>query len=158
MSAYKPDPKLDLVLERIIDIPVEKVWEAWTTPAHMKAFFMPKPWELVDAKLDLRPGGRFETKMRGPEGQEFGGAGCYLELVKNEKMVWTDCLGPDYRPNAEPFFTAMLLLERLGDNKTKYTAIAIHGSEENRKKHEEMGFKEGWGIVIDQLVAHMKSV
>ncbi|EMN50426.1 toxin-antitoxin system, toxin component domain protein [Leptospira interrogans str. L1207] len=30
------DPKLDLVLERIIDVPRELVWKVWTTPEHLK--------------------------------------------------------------------------------------------------------------------------
>ena len=39
---------------------------------------------------------------------------------------------------------------------TKYTAIAIHKDEEGRRKHEEMGFHEGWGKALDQLVAAAK--
>lgn len=158
MNIYKPNPELDLVLERTVDLPVEKVWEAWTNPEHMKVWFCPKPWMLADCRLDLKPGGEFYTVMKGPEaGQEFAGSGCVLEVVKNEKLIWTDCLGPGFRPSANPFFTAMLILERDG-NKTKYKAIAIHGSVENKKKHEEMGFKEGWGVCLDQLVEHMKGL
>ncbi|MEO8132928.1 MAG: hypothetical protein ABI831_02985 [Betaproteobacteria bacterium] len=33
----QPDPRLDLVLERIVDVPRELVWLAWTTPEHLKA-------------------------------------------------------------------------------------------------------------------------
>jgi uncharacterized protein YndB with AHSA1/START domain len=154
---YNPNPKLDLVLERVVDLPAEKIWEAWTTPEHIKVFFCPRPWQVVDCKLDLRPGGIFYTKMRGPEGEEFPSAGCYLEIVKNEKLVWTDALTENYRPSAASFFTGMILLDRVGD-KTKYTAIAIHKDEESKKKHEEMGFHQGWGIALDQLVEHMKSI
>lgn len=158
MHNYKIDPKLDLVLERTLDLPVEKVWEAWTNPDHMKAWFCPKPWQLVNARLDLRPGGEFHSVMKGPNpGEEHAGTGCILEVVKNEKLIWTDCLGPDYRPNENSFFTAILLLERDG-NKTKYTAIARHGNEEKKKQHEAMGFEQGWGICADQLVAHMKGI
>ncbi len=158
MSTYKIDPKLDLVLERTIDLPVEKVWEAWTTPAHLKNFFVPKPWSVADVKIDLKVGGTFHTVMRGPEGQEFPAGGCYLEIVKNEKLVWTDAMTEGFRPSANPFFTAHLTLEKVGPNQTKYTAIAIHGTEENKKKHEEMGFTQGLGIVLDQLVTYMKGL
>lgn len=48
-------------------------------------------------------------------------------------------------------FTAEIDLEDLGNNKTKCTAIMRHGDEETRKKHEAMGFHEGWGICADQL-------
>ena len=31
-NVFKPDPNIDLVLERIVDVPRELVWRAWTTP------------------------------------------------------------------------------------------------------------------------------
>jgi uncharacterized protein YndB with AHSA1/START domain len=48
--------------------------------------------------------------------------------------------------------TAILLLEDVGEGKTRYTAIARHPTKEIREQHEQMGFHEGWGIVLDQLV------
>ena len=159
---HQPDPRLDLVLERVVDVPRELVWIAWTTPAHLKKWFTPAPWQTTDCEIDLRPGGIFRTVMKGPEGQEFSNAGCYLEIVENEKLVWTGALGPGYRPRpatatpADPFLmTAVISLESLG-TRTKYTALVIHGDEEGRKKHEQMGFHDGWGKALDQLVAVVK--
>ena len=152
----KIDPKLDLVLERDIDVPVELVWEAWTTPESIKHWFVPKPWTIVSCEIDLRPGGAFTSVMRSPDGQEFMNSGCYLDIVPKQRMVFTDTLLPGFRPSPKPFFTAALLLEPKGSG-TRYTAIAIHGNEETRKQHEEMGFHDGWGTVVDQLVAHIKA-
>ena len=59
----KPDPKLDLVLEREIDVPVDLVWKAWTTPSHLRQWFCPKPWTVSDCTIDLRPGGAFVGKV-----------------------------------------------------------------------------------------------
>jgi len=159
--AYQPDPSLDLVLERIVDVPPELVWAAWTKPEHIKKWFTPVPWKTVDCEIDLRPGGIFRTVMRSPEGEDHPNVGCYLEVIENEKLVWTIALAPGYRPSkghAEvPFFTAVIALEPQGKG-TKYTAIAIHKDEADRKKHEEMGFHDGWGKALDQLVAHMKKM
>jgi uncharacterized protein YndB with AHSA1/START domain len=149
------DPKLDLVLERVVDVPPEMVWAAWTRPEHIVHWFTPAPWRTVDCEIDLRPGGAFKTVMRSPEGKDFPNVGCYLEIVPNERLVWTDGLLPGYRPAPEPFMTGMILLEPRGRG-TKYTAIALHRDEATRRRHEEMGFAEGWGKVLDQLVAHMK--
>lgn len=149
---FKPDPKLDLVLERVIDVPRELVWAAWTKPEHIKKWFTPAPWTVADCEIDLRPGGMFRTTMRSPEGKEFPNVGCYLEVVTNERLVWTDGLLPGYRPAPNPFMSAVLLLKPEGKG-TRYTAIALHRDEAGRKQHEEMGFQEGWGKALDQLVA-----
>lgn len=155
-SNYQPDARLDLVLERVVDVRPELVWAAWTTPEHIKKWFTPAPWKTVDCEIDLRPGGAFRTTMQSPEGQLFPNTGCYLEVVPNQKLVWTDALLPGYRPANESFMTAIILIEPKGAG-TKYTAIAIHKDEEGRKKHEEMGFAEGWGTALDQLVALVKT-
>lgn len=158
----KIDPKLDLVLERVIDVKVADVWKAWTTPATMPEWFCPKPWTVQDAEMDLRPGGIFKTVMVSPAGEKYPNMGCVLEVEENRKLVWTDALLPDFRPAAAPIsgaglmFTAKILLESQG-NKTKYTAIAMHRSEEDRKTHADMGFQQGWGICLDQLVEMVKS-
>src|SRR6266478_3046269 len=136
---HEPDPKLDLVLERVVDVAPNLVWAAWTTPEYIKKWFTPAPWQTVDCEIDLRSGGIFRFVMRSPEGQEFPNLGCYLEVIENEKLVWTGALKPGYRPqNAQggvPFlFTAVILMEPHGTG-TKYTAIAIHGDEDGARKH-----------------------
>ncbi|MCW5674318.1 MAG: SRPBCC family protein [Xanthobacteraceae bacterium] len=156
MNPFKPDPKLDLVLERDIDVPVELVWKAWTTPEHLKHWFVPKPWSVSDVKIDLRPGGEFSSVMLSPEGKEFPNNGCYLEIVPNERLVFTDTLLAGYRPSPKPFFTAALLLAPRNGG-TRYTAIAIHGDEATRKQHEEMGFHDGWGTVVTQMTDYIKA-
>ena len=118
----------------------------------------------MDCEIDLQPGGVFRTVMRSPEGQEFPNLGCYLEVIENEKLVWTNVLLPGYRPSSQVSatpcdsfsFTTIISLEPHGDG-TKFTALFIHGDEEGRKKHEEMGFHEGWGKALDQLVAIAKN-
>lgn len=166
LNHYQPNPELDLVLERVIDVPKELVWAAWTTPELLKPWFCPLPWKTIDCEIDLRPGGIFRTVMQSPEGQTFPSDGCYLEIIPNEKLVWTSALEPGFRPAKQPeaspghecaefAMTAVISLEPLG-NGTKYTALVMHSNKEHRIKHEKMGFKEGWGTCLDQLVAMIK--
>lgn len=158
-----PDPSLDLVLERVIDVPVELVWQAWTVPDMLMPWFTPAPWKTIACEIDLRPGGRFSTTMQSPEGENYPNEGCYLEVVENRKLVWTSALLAGYRPSLTmggdhcgPFqFSAIIAMEPHGEG-TRYTATAIHGNPESRQKHEEMGFHDGWGAALDQLVAMYK--
>ena len=150
---WTPDPKLDLVLERVIDVPQTLVWEAWTKPEHLSHWFTPAPWTVADCEIDLRPGGIFRTVMRSPEGQDFPHVGCYLEVVPIERLVWTDALLPGFRPAEKPFITAVITFKPEGSG-TRYTAMARHRDVAERERHEEMGFYDGWGKALDQLIAY----
>src|SRR5690349_9515926 len=79
----------DLVLTRLIDAPREKVYEAWTNPVLLKQWFAPLPWTTTRVESDVRPGGSTLVVMRGPDGIEFPCPGVYLEVVKNERLVFT---------------------------------------------------------------------
>lgn len=153
---------LDLVLERTIDAPRSLIWKAWTDPEHVKKWWAPAPWTTSQCEMDLRPGGIFRTVMRSPDGQDFPHVGCFLELIENEKMVMTNALEPGYRPASVgkdgamadcadiPFTSILTLKERAG--KTRYSIVVLHKDEAGRKRHEEMGFHEGWNMCLDQLI------
>ncbi len=145
------NPETDLILERVVPVAPELVWAAWTQPEQLKKWFAPRPWTTVECQIDLRVGGLCSTTMRSPEGQDFPNTGCYLEIIPNQKLVFTDALGADFRPSDKPFFTATILLEAHGAG-TKYSAIARHKDQATRQQHDEMGFYVGWGICLDQLV------
>ena len=125
----------------------------------VKKWFTPAPWKTVDCEIDLRPGGIFRTVMRSPEGQEITNVGCFLEIVANRKLVWTVALKPGYRPSDPTFdvptFTAIIMMQPHGKG-TKYTALAMHKDEKDRNAHDRMGFSDGWGKALDQLVAAAK--
>ena len=164
-TAYQPHPLLDLMLERVVDIPPELIWSAWTEEEHLKHWFTPKPWRTVECEIKLTPGGIFRTVMRSPEGQDFPNQGCILEVVPNSRLVWTNALEAGFRPSrlsselpCDSFpFTAVILLEphQVG---TRYRALVKHRDEEGCKKHGAMGFHEGWGTALDQLVDYMKGL
>ena len=62
-------------------------------------WFCPKPWTTVECEIDLKPGGLFRTVMRTPEGKDMPpGIGCYLEVIENTRLSWTNALLPGFRP------------------------------------------------------------
>jgi uncharacterized protein YndB with AHSA1/START domain len=86
-------------------------------------------------------------------------------VVPYQKLVWTSALSSDYRPQAaavEPStgsfaFTAMISMKP-HETGAKYTALVMHGDAAGCKAHQEMGFYEGWGKALDQLVAYVQTV
>ncbi len=103
-------------------------------------------------ELDVRPGGSNLVVMRGPDGNEFPNRGVYLEVVENERLVFTDAYTKAWEPSEKPFMTVILTFEDHG-GKTKYTARVCHWTVADRETHEKMGFHQGWGQCADQLAA-----
>ncbi|CDP50169.1 SRPBCC family protein [Paradevosia shaoguanensis] len=149
------DSNRELVLTRLIDAPRERVFAAWTQPDLLKQWFAPRPWSTPVAELDVRTGGWNYVVMRDQDGNDYPNRGMYLEVVPNEKIVFTDAYTGDWQPSDKPFFTAVLTFEDEG-GKTRYTARARHWTVEDRQVHEKMGFHEGWGMCADQLEELLK--
>lgn len=140
----------ELILNRLLDAPRAKIWRAWTEPELLMQWFCPLPWKVTEAKLDIRPGGASYIVMEGPEGQRFPNEGQYLELIKDQKLVFTDAFVGDWQPSEKPFFTGIITMADEG-GKTRYIARARHWTEADCQSHREMGFHDGWGKATDQL-------
>lgn len=155
------NPDLDLLLERHIKVPPAKVWRAWTEPELLMQWFCPRPWQTTKAEIDLRPGGRFLTRMEGPgpDGQMMSqeSEGCFLLIDPERRLVWTDALAADWRPNPAPFMTGDLTFTPDGDG-TAFRALVRHADAESRRKHDEMGFSGGWNTAADQLEELMTNI
>jgi uncharacterized protein YndB with AHSA1/START domain len=148
----------ELLLERVFDAPRDKVYRAWTEPKLLKQWFAPLPWTTPGAALDVRPGGTSLIVMRDPEGRDYPNQGIYLEVVKNEKLVFTDAFKTAWEPSEKPFMLAIITFEEIEAEKTRYTARVRHWTVEDREAHEKMGFHEGWGQCADQLVDLLKTI
>jgi uncharacterized protein YndB with AHSA1/START domain len=142
----------ELVLTRLIAVPREKLFRCWTEPALITRWFTPPPWKTVSAVVDLRAGGASVITMQGPDGTLVPNRGVYLEVVRNERLVFTDAYTNAWVPSAKPFFTGVLTFEDEG-GQTRYTARARHWTAEDSATHEKMGFHDGWGVATDQLAA-----
>jgi Uncharacterized conserved protein len=153
-----PASPRELVLARLIDAPRAAVYRCWTEADLLTRWFVPAPWSVARAEIDVRPGGSSLVVMRSPEGEEFPNPGVYLEVVPGEKLVMTDAYTAAWEPSAKPFMTAIVTFENAEGGGTRYVARALHWSEDDRKTHEDMGFHTGWGQVADQLEALARSL
>ena len=153
------DEQSELTITRFIQAPPALVWEAWSTPEHLAKWWIPAPMECEVVKLDLRPGGGFETRMREGSGEfQPHVEGCFLEIVPQARLVFTTVLTEGWRPS-EPWLalTAIITFEAEG-NGTRYAARVLHKNAADSRRHEEMGFHAGWGTTIDQLAAFVSKL
>jgi uncharacterized protein YndB with AHSA1/START domain len=148
------DPKLDFAIERFIDAPPRLVWEALTKPEHLKEWYMPKAWgRVARAELDVRPGGMFSISIAVGDGQEFPNLGCFLDVVPEQRLVWTSMLFPGYRPAVfdDIPITAVVTMAAEGAG-TRYVFTALHRDEKDLKTNMESGFYQGTEIAVGQMV------
>jgi len=151
------DTALDLEISRVVPVPADKLWRAWTEPALLQQWFCPRPWRVSEAELDVRPGGVFRTVMEGPNGERFPNEGTFLEVVPERRLVTTSVLRADFRPvdtsDGGPHFTGIVTFEPQADGRsTRYVARAMHADAATQQAHAAMGFHEGWNAALDQLV------
>lgn len=93
MTAYIPAAdklKGELVITRVFDAPPDIVFKAWTDPKQMEQWWGPDCFTNPVCELDPRPGGVWRIIMRAPDGMEYECGGVYREVVKPERLVFTN--------------------------------------------------------------------
>lgn len=144
------NPETDLFIERHIKARPETIWRCWTDPELFARWFAPDPVKVSDVDYDFRPGGNANLTMTLPDGTVMPLKGCVLEAEPARRLVTTDSMTGGYRPAAEPFITAIIEIVP-EEGGTHYKATVLHNTAEAKKRHEEMGFFDGWGTVFRQL-------
>lgn len=140
-----------LEIERIIGAPRDVVWRCWTETDLFRQWYCPAPWIISHADIDLKVGGRMNCVMEGPDGERHEIVGMLLEFVPGERLTFTDGYAEGFMPRANPFMTGYVRLADHGDGETRMVWGARHTSAEDRQKHIEMGFEQGWNAAAGQL-------
>lgn len=145
-----------LVIERIFNAPIEKVWDAFTNPERIKKWFGPRDYTAPDAVIDLRVGGTSLISMMGKDGKKIWGTGTYKEIVPLKKIVVTDSFA-DEKGNVvsgEVYGMKGMPLELL----ITYTFEDLGGKTKFTLKHEGLpvgenvdGANTGWSESFDKL-------
>jgi len=82
-------------ITRTFDLPVVKVWQAWTEPESLKKWWGPKDFTCPYCNIDLKVGGKYLACMRSQDGTEFWSTGVYKEIIPDKKIVCTDSFSDD---------------------------------------------------------------
>lgn len=82
-------PMLNLVVRRTIRAPATFLFDAWTQPERLTAWWGPANVECVAAQVDLRVGGHYRIANRFPDGTILWIAGEYLQIVRPTSLVFT---------------------------------------------------------------------
>lgn len=158
----------ELVITRVFDAPRQLVYKVWTEPEHIKNWWGPKPFTAPRCEVDLRPGGAYVYVMRSPDGQEFPVQGKFIEIVKNEKLVYTDdmfkqadfwktMIGSKVGSGVD-FSTVQLIVTVVFEDqgvKTKFTLITRFVNNGLRDAMVGMQMAEGWTSSLEKFAEEL---
>jgi PhnB protein len=139
----------ELSISRLLNAPIELVWEVWTNPEHIQHWWGPNGFSNSISKMDVKPGGEWEFIMHGPDGTDFKNKHIYKEIIKPEKLVMEHV--------SSPKFTMTVTFEEQG----KKTLVNIHSLFESAEQLQEVikVFKadEGMKQNVDRLEVYISS-
>ena len=135
----------ELLITRVFDAPRSLVFKAWTEPERLKQWWGLRGAVTLSCELDVRPGGLWRTRAKGPDGGEFVSHCVFQEIVEPERLVftfaWEDA---DGKPKRETLVT-ITFVEQNGK-----TLLTFHqGIFESVTARD--GHEEGWRGFFDHL-------
>ena len=134
-----------LEIKRVLDAPRDRVYAAWTDPAHLRQWFGPENVQTRDLIADARPGGEFRWELINPEGEGMTICGKFRELQPGKKIVFTWQWEDD---EAWENHTSIVTVE-LSDANGGTALRLIHEqlpNEQMRDSHDQ-----GWNSALNKL-------
>ncbi len=142
----------ELVFTRVFNAPRQRVFDSWTQPKHLKAWYGCHTSSLVLCEVDLRVGGAYRFVARWDDGSEHGISGVYRDIAPPERLVFTQRFNDD--PGREAL-VALQLDERNG--KTTMTMTALYRSAEDRQAVLDIGVDRGTAESFERLAGYLEA-
>ncbi|MBA2489362.1 MAG: SRPBCC domain-containing protein [Chloroflexi bacterium] len=156
VTAVRKDPEaLTMTITAEFDTSPERVWKLWEDPRQLERWWGPPTYPATVDSHDLRPGGRVEYYMTGPEGDQPRG---YWEIVEADaphSLVFRDGFAnDDGTPNAGlPVVTARVTIADLGSGRTRMSIESTFPSAEAMEQVLAMGMEDGLKQAVGQIDA-----
>ena len=156
VTSVRKDPgSRTMTLEAEFDAPPERVWLLWADPRQLERWWGPPTYPATVDAHDLRPGGRVEYHMTGPEGDRPRGFWEVDEVEPPSRLVFRDGFcDADGTPSAElPMTVARVTIEAVGDGRTRMSIESEFPSVEAMEQLVAMGMEEGLTQAVGQIDA-----
>jgi uncharacterized protein YndB with AHSA1/START domain len=154
-SVQKDTEALSTTLAAEFDAPTERVWQLWDDPRQLERWWGPPTYPATVTSHDLRPGGRVDYRMTGPEGDQSKGYWEILEAEPPHRLVFNDGFAnDDGTPNTDlPLNSARVTIDDIGGGRTRMSIESIFPSAEAMEQVLAMGMEEGLKEAVGQIDA-----
>lgn len=136
----------DIIMTRVFDAPPSVVFQACTDPKHIPDWWGPREHTTEVDRMDVAHGGLWRLVSRDGDGNEFAFRGVHHDVVPAERIVRT------FEFEGAPGHVTLetLTLEELG-GRTKYVAVSVAQSVEDRDAIIQSGMQEGASETMERL-------
>ena len=133
----------------------ERVWQLWSDPRQLERWWGPPTYPATVDAHDLRPGGRVEYHMTGPEGEAHRGFWEVAEVQPPHRPVFRDGFAnADGTQNTDlPMFTGRVRIDEIGHGRTRMSIESVFPSTEAMEQVLAMGMEEGLTQAVGQIDA-----
>ena len=143
-----------LTITRQYHAPRDLVWEVWTDPKHVAAWWGPFGPDKTSCDIALAVGGSFAVMMTAPDGSEHPSRGVITELVPGKKLVIEgDAGAPDACGAGLPPRAVITILFEEADAGTRLTLDAVFPSDEAMEAAKLSGYAASWNETLQALDA-----
>jgi len=139
----------ELRISRLLDAPIELVWEVWTNPEHLKNWWGPTGFTNTISKMDITPNGEWDLVMHGPDGTDYKNKSVFREIVKHEKIVYEHVSGPK--------FLATILFEKKNDKTFLHWHMLFNTKEEFIQTVKTFKADEGLKQNLEKLNIYLEA-
>ena len=131
---------MTITVSTIIDAPLPEVWRAYTTPEDIKAWNAASPdWHTTSATVDLRPGGKFSSRMEAKDGSVgFDFAGEYTRVEPHRLIEYT--------------FGGRAGLVEFNESASGVSVTVTFDSEPTHSVEQQ---RSGWQAILDNFARHV---
>lgn len=132
---------MKIVVSTLVAAPIHEVWRAYTTPEDIRQWNAASPdWHTTAASVDLRPGGRFCSRMEAKDGSfGFDFEGEYTKVVPHQLIEYT--------------FGGRTAVIEFSDGAG---GVAVTVSFDGESTHSEEQQRTGWQAILDNFARHVK--
>jgi uncharacterized protein YndB with AHSA1/START domain len=151
----KSRENLTLTINAEFDASPARVWQLWEDPRQLERWWGPPTYPATVDSHDLRPGGRVEYHMTGPEGDQPRGYWDVIETDPPRSLLFRDGFAnDDGTPNdAMPRNEARVTIEEIGGGRTRMSIESHFPSAEAMDQVLAMGMEEGITQAVGQIDA-----
>ena len=139
-----------VLVEKEFDAELSLVWDAFTKQEILDQWWAPKPYESKTKVMEFKVGGRRFYAMVSPEGQEHWSIQQYTAITPKTNFKFLSVFADkDENPNLPGSNWDLTFSEQNGI--TRVSISIYNESQERMQKMIEMGFKEGFTMILHEL-------